>query len=68
MVKNLPANADKDLIPGPVRSPREGNGNLLHLLAWNISWTREPVRPQSLGSQRVGNVPFPRFVRPENKS
>ena len=30
MVKNLPANAgDAGLIPGPGRSPREGNGNPL---------------------------------------
>ena len=48
MVKSLPVNAD-DLIPGPVRSPREGNGNLLHLLAWKISWTGEPGRLQVHG-------------------
>ena len=35
-------------------SPREGNGNLLQYKnAWEISWTEEPGRLQSLGSQRV---------------
>ena len=25
------------------------------ILAWRISWTKEPCRPQSMGSQRVGH-------------
>ena len=25
------------------------------ILAWEILWTEEPVRPQSMGSQRVGH-------------
>ena len=25
------------------------------ILAWRIPWTEEPGRPQSMGSQRVGN-------------
>ena len=40
-------------IPGLGRSPGEGNGNLLSILAWKISWTEEPGGLQSLESQRV---------------
>jgi len=25
------------------------------ILTWRISWTEEPGRPQSMGSQRVGH-------------
>ena len=54
MVKNPPINAgdaeDLGLIPGSGRSPREGYGNPL-----KYSWTEEPGRPQSMGSQRVGH-------------
>ena len=43
VVNNLPANAvDAGLIPGSQRSPREGNGNPLHNLAWKTPWTEEP--------------------------
>ena len=31
----------------------EGNGNPLCTLAWEIPWTEEPGRLQSMGSQRV---------------
>ena len=41
---------DLGLIPGSGRSPREGYGNPL-----KYSWTEEPGRPQSMGSQRVGH-------------
>ena len=40
-------------VPGWGRSPGEGNGNPLHILAWRIPWTQEPGRLQSMGSQRV---------------
>ena len=54
VVKNLPANAgDVGLIPGSGRSPGEGHGNPLHILAWRIPWTEEPGGLQSMGSQRV---------------
>ena len=54
VVKNLPANAgDVGLIPGSGRSPGEGHGNPLHILAWGIPWTEEPGGLQSMGSQRV---------------
>ena len=44
--KNLPASAEEvDLIPGVKISPGE---------AWEIPWTEEPGRLQSMGSQRVG--------------
>ena len=53
VVKNPPASAgDACLIPGWERSPGEGNG--FPLLAWEISWTEEPGRLQSMGSLRVG--------------
>ena len=44
---------DLGLIPGSGRSPGEGNGNSLQYLAWEIPWTKEPGRLQSMGSQRV---------------
>ena len=57
MVKNPPANAgdtrDMGLIPGSGRSPREGNGNLLQYLAWEILCTEAPGGLQSMESQRV---------------
>ena len=57
MVKNLPANAgdirNAGLISGLGRSPGEGNGNLLSILAWRIPWTEEPGGLQSIGLQRV---------------
>ena len=57
MVKNLPDNAkdgrDTGLIPGSGRSPGGGHGNPLQFLAWEISWTEELGRLQSMGSQRV---------------
>ena len=39
------------MIPGSGRSPGEGKGNII--LAWEIPWTEEPGRLQSMGSQRV---------------
>ena len=39
--------------PGSRRSPREGNGSLSSILAWEIPWTEEPGGLQSMGSQRV---------------
>ena len=32
---------DQGSIPGSGRYPGEGNGNLLHTLAWKIPWTEE---------------------------
>ena len=57
MVKNPPANARAvGSIPRSGRSPGEGNGNPLSILAWKIPWMEEPGRLQSMGgSQRVGH-------------
>ena len=33
---------DVGSIPGSGRSPREGNGNPLSILAWRVLWTEEP--------------------------
>ena len=44
---------DLGLIPGLGRSPEEGNGNPLLVLAWRIPWTGEPDRLQSMGSQEL---------------
>ena len=58
-VKNLPAmqetacNAgDRVSIPGLGRSPGEGNGNPLQILAWEIPWTEEPGGPQPMALQK----------------
>ena len=40
-------------IPGSGRSPREGNGSPLQILACRIPWREEPGGLQSMGSQRV---------------
>ena len=42
---------DLGSIPGLGRSPGEGNGNPLHILAWRIPCTEEPGGPWSMGSQ-----------------
>ena len=59
MVQTVEASAynaeDPGSVPGSERSPGEGNGNTLSILAWRIPWTEEPGGPQSLGSQRVGH-------------
>ena len=43
---------DMGSIPGSRRFPREGHGNRSSILAWEIPWTEEPGRLQSMGSQR----------------
>ena len=57
MVKNLPTNAgdarDLGSIPGPGRSPGEGNGNPLHILARKIPWTEEFGWLQSMGTREL---------------
>ena len=57
MVKNSPANAgDSEFDPCVGRSPGEGNGNALSILAWKIPWTEEPDGLQSMESQRTGHT------------
>ena len=41
----LPAMQD----PWVRRSSGEGNGNPLHILAWETTWTKKPGRLQSMG-------------------
>ena len=58
MVKNLPTNAvnarDAGSVPVLERSLEEEMATHSSILAWNILWTEEPIRLQSMGSQRVG--------------
>ena len=42
---------DMGSIPGMERSPGEGNGNPLSIIAWEISWTEEPGGLQSIEPQ-----------------
>ena len=57
MVKNPPASAgdlrDMDLIPGPGRSPRRGNGNSLQYSCLENPWTEEPDGLPSIELQIV---------------
>ena len=55
-VKASACNAgDLGSIPALGRSPGEGNGNPLRILAWRIPWTEKPGGLQSTGSQTVGH-------------
>ena len=58
VVKNPPPNAgdsrDMDSIAGLEDLLEEGMTTHSSILAWRISWTEEPGRLQSVGSQRVG--------------
>ena len=44
---------DLGLIPGSERSPEEGHGSPLHILAWRTPGTEESGGLQSIGLQRV---------------
>ena len=46
---------DLGSIPGPGKSPGEGNGNPLQYSCLENPMDREPGRLQSIGSQRVGH-------------
>ena len=55
MVENPPANAGvMGSILGSERSLVEINGNHSSILAWEVPWTDESGRLQSMGSKRVG--------------
>ena len=58
MTKNQPANArdirDAGLIPGLEDPLEEGMATHSSILAWEMPWTEEPGRLQSMRSQRVG--------------
>ena len=55
MVKNLPANGDTGLIPGPRRSLGERNCNPLQYSCLEISWREKPGGLEFMGLQRVGH-------------
>ena len=53
-VKNLVCHAgDPGSIPGWGSSLGEGNGNLLHTLAWEIQRAEKPDGLQSMGGKRL---------------
>ena len=55
MVKNLPAMQETQVLPLGWEDPLEKEmAPHSSILAWEIPWTEEPGRLQSLGSQRVG--------------
>ena len=58
-VKNLPAmqeiQADVNSILGPEDPLEEGMATYSIIFAWRSSWTEEPDRLQSMGSQRGGH-------------
>ena len=51
--KEFACSAGDRFNPGLGRSPREGNGNPLSSLAWEIPGAEVPGSLQSMGSQRV---------------
>ena len=59
MVKKLSANAGDargvGSVPGLVSTPRERSSNPLQYSCLGNLWTKEPVEPQSTGSQKVGH-------------
>ena len=56
LVKNLPAVQETWVRSLGWEDPLEKEmANHSSILAWKISWTEEPERLQSMGSQRVGH-------------
>ena len=59
VVKNPPANAgdirDMGSISGSGRSLEKEMATHSSILAWEIPWTEEPGRLQSIGLQRIGH-------------
>ena len=57
VVKESPCNeGDLGSIPGLGRYAQRDMTSLSRILAWRISWTEEPSRLHSIGSQRVGHI------------
>ena len=55
-VKNLPAKQETWVLPLGQEDPLENEmATHFSVLAWEIPWTEEPDRLQSMGSQRVGH-------------
>ena len=56
MIKNLPAMQETQVQSLGVEDPLEkGMTTYSSIGAWRITWTEEPGRLQSRGSQRVGH-------------
>ena len=56
-VKNLPAKQETWVRPLGQEDPLENEmATHFSVLAWEIPWTEEPDRLQSMGSQRVGEL------------
>ena len=56
MVKNVPAVQETQVRPLGREDPREKEmATHSSTLAWEIPWTQEPGRLQSMGLQRVGH-------------
>ena len=57
MVKNLPGNAGDAFLQslGPEDALEKEMATYFSILAWEIPWTEEPGRLQSMGFQRVGH-------------
>ena len=56
--KEPPVNAgdiDTGSIPGWEDPLEKGMATHSSILAWRITWTKEPIRLQSMGSQRIGH-------------
>ena len=52
-IKNLPASAgDAILMPGSGRSPGKEMAIHSRILIWEMPWTEEPGRLESMGSQK----------------
>ena len=56
MVKHVPAMQETQVQPlGREDLLEKEMANHSSILVWEIPWTEEPGRPQSMGSQRVGH-------------
>ena len=55
-VKTLPSVQETRVQSLGQEDPLEGMATHSSILAWRIPWTEEPVRLQSMGSQRVGHT------------
>ena len=55
-VKRLPTIQETEVRSLGQEDPLEKEmATYFSILAWRISWTEDPGRPQSMGSQRVGH-------------
>ena len=57
VVKESPCNEGFSVsIPGLGRYAQRDRTSLSGIVAWRISWTEDPSRLQSTGTQRVGHI------------